>query len=324
MQNNTRRALLAGTGALLAAPAVHAQAAWPSGPIRLVAPFPPGGSTDAVLRLLQPHLSRSLGVPVIVENRTGASGSLGTGQVARSAPDGNSWVLVFDTHAVNPALIPNMGFDTERDMTPLLLLGTAPMVLTAHSSRPYKDWNAMTAAARARPDTLTYGSIGNGSLAHLTMAMVGRITGLQLVHVPYRGGGPLAAAAMVGEVDMPIATRPAIGVHVDSGVLVALAQTGNTRSPTMPDVPTLMECGVPGIDARAFWGMLGPANIPAPIKQRMEAEVRAALDVPEVRTRVLNLGIDLDPKGEDVFGPFLSRQIATWGQVVRENNIRPD
>ncbi len=320
----SRRAVLAGATALLAAPALHAQPAWPSGPIRIVAPFPPGGSTDALSRLLQQPLSQSLGVPVIVENRAGASGSVGTGQVARSAPDGNSWVLVFDTHAVNPALIPTMGFDTERDMTPLLLFGTAPMVLTAHSTRPYKDWAAMAAAARARPDTLTYGSIGNGSLAHLTMAMVGRATGLQLVHVPYRGGGPLAAAALAGEVDMPIATRPAIGVHVDSGVLVALAQTGNTRSPTMPDVPTLAECGVPDIDARAFWGFLGPANIAPAIKQRMEAAIRAALDIPTVRTRVLNLGIDLDPKGEEVFREFLSRQISTWGRVVRENNIRPD
>ncbi|MBB3900363.1 tripartite tricarboxylate transporter substrate-binding protein [Roseococcus suduntuyensis] len=324
MTTSTRRLLLAGGATLLAAPALRAQSAWPSGPIRIIAPFPPGGSTDALSRLLQQPLSQALGVPVIVENRAGASGSLGTAAVARSAPDGNTWVLVFDTHAVNPALIPNMGFDTERDLTPLLLFGTAPMVLTAHSTRPYKDWAAMAAAARARPDTLTYGTIGNGSLAHLTMALVGRTTGLQLVHVPYRGGGPLAAAALAGEVDLPIATRPAIGVHVDSGTLVALAQTGSTRSPTMPNVPTLAECGVAGIDARAFWGFLGPANMPAAIKQRMEAELRKALEIETVRTRVTNLGIDLEPQGEEAFRAFLSRQIRTWGQVVRENNIRPD
>lgn len=322
MPQLTRRVLLTATAAL-AAPAIQAQPAWPSGTIRVVPPFPAGGSTDALARLLQPHLTRILGVNVIVENRPGASGSLGTGAVARSAPDGNSWVLVFDTHAVNPALIPNMGFETEA-MTPLLLFGTAPMVLTAHRTRPFKTFAEMAVAAKARPDTLTYGSIGNGSLAHLTMALVGRAAGLQLVHVPYRGGGPLALAALAGEVDMPIATRPAIGVHVDSGALVPLAQTGATRSPSMPDVPTLAEVGVPGIDARAFWGFLGPAGIPAPIKSRMEAALREALAVPEVRARVLALGIDLDPKGEAEFGPFLSRQIATWGRVVRENGIRPD
>jgi tripartite-type tricarboxylate transporter receptor subunit TctC len=317
-----RRALLATGTVLLAAPA-RAQA-WPAGPIRIVVPFPPGGSTDALARLLQQPLSQALGQPVVVENRAGASGAIGTLNVARSAPDGLSWVLVFDTHAANPALIPNMGFDTERDLTPLLLFGTAPMVLTRHRTRPFADFAAMAAAARARPDTLTYGTIGNGSLAHLTMALVGKAAGLQLVHVPYRGGGPLAVAAVAGEVDMPIATRPAIGVHIDSGALVPLAQTGATRSPTMPDIPTLAEAGVPGIDARAFWGFLGPANLPPAIKSRMEAELRAVLDQPAVRARIAALGMDLAPQGEAGFARFLSAEIATWGRVVRENNIRPD
>jgi tripartite-type tricarboxylate transporter receptor subunit TctC len=323
MPQLTRRVLLSGAAAL-AAPALHAQPAWPSGPIRIVAPFPPGGSTDAVARLLQPHLIRILGTNVVVENRAGASGAIGTAAVARSAPDGNSWVLVFDTHAVNPSLIANIGFDTEKDLTPLLLFGTAPMILTAHRTRPFKTFAEMAAAAKEKPDTLTYGSIGNGSLAHLTMALVARAAGLQLVHVPYRGGGPLAVAAVAGEVDMPIATRPAIGPHIDSGALIPLAQTGATRSPSMPDIPTLAEAGVPGIDARAFWGFLGPAGLPVPIKQRMEAALRECLAIAELRQRITALGIDLDPKGEAEFAPFLSTQIATWGRVVRENNIRPD
>jgi tripartite-type tricarboxylate transporter receptor subunit TctC len=323
MNRLTRRVLLAVPAAALAMPAIG-QPAWPNGPIRIVAPFPPGGSTDALSRILQPHLSQALGVPVVVENRAGASGSIGTAAVARSAPDGNTWVLVFDTHAVNPALIPNMGFDTERDMTPLLLFGTAPMMLCVSRNRPWRSFADMAAAARARPDTVTYGTIGNGSLAHLTMALVGRAAGLQLVHVPYRGGGPLAVAAAANETDLVIATRPAIGGQIDAGAILPIAQTGATRSPSAPDVPTLAEAGVPGIDARAFWGFLGPANLPPAIKQRMEAEIRAALDKPEVRQRVLGLGIDLDPQGEAGFAPFLSAQIATWGRVVRENNIRPD
>jgi tripartite-type tricarboxylate transporter receptor subunit TctC len=323
MHRLTRRVLLAAPAAALALPAIG-QTAWPSGPVRIVAPFPPGGSTDALARILQPHLSQALGVPVVVENRAGASGSIGTGAVARSAPDGNSWVLVFDTHAVNPALIPNMGFDTERDMTALLLFGTAPMMLCVSRNRPWRSFAEMAAAARARPDTITYGTIGNGSLAHLTMALVGKASGLQLVHVPYRGGGPLAVAAAANETDLVIATRPAIGGQIDAGAIVPIAQTGAVRSPSAADVPTLVEAGVPGIDARALWGFLGPANLPPAIKQRMEAEIRAALDKPEVRQRVIGLGIDLDPLGEAGFARFLSAQIATWGRVVRENNIRPD
>ncbi|WP_237217094.1 Bug family tripartite tricarboxylate transporter substrate binding protein [Falsiroseomonas oryziterrae] len=323
MNHVTRRALLGAAGVALATPAI-AQAPWPSGPIRIVAPFPPGGSTDTLARLLQPVLSQSLGVPVVVENRAGASGAIGTAAVARSAPDGNSWVLVFDTHAVNPALIPNIGFDTERDLTPLLLFGTAPMMLCVSRNRPWRSFADMATAARARPDTLTYGTIGNGSLAHLTMALVGRAAGLQLVHVPYRGGGPLAVAAAANETDMVIATRPAIGAQIEAGAVVPIAQTAATRSPSAPDVPTLVEAGVPGIDARAFWGFLGPANLPPAIKQRMEAEIRAALDRPDIRSRVVGLGIDLDPQGEAGFARFLSAQIATWGRVVRENDIRPD
>lgn len=321
----TKRAIMAAMPALLAAPHIaKAQAAWPNGPIRIVVPFPPGGSTDALARLLQPHLQADLGVSIIVENRGGASGSLGTAQVARAAPDGNTWLIVFDTHAVNPSLIPNMGFDTERDLTSLLLFGTAPMVMTAHRTRPYRSFAEVVAAAKARPDTITYGTIGNGSLAHLTMELVQRAGGFKLVHVPYRGGGPLAIAAAAGEVDLPVATRPALGVHIDAGTLVSLAQTSATRSPNIPDVPSLTELGITGIDSRAFWGFLGPARLPEPIKARMDAAVRKAIEVPEIRQRILGLGIDLNPQGEAAFMQFLSAQIATWGRVVRENNIRPD
>ncbi|MBP0462964.1 tripartite tricarboxylate transporter substrate binding protein [Roseomonas sp. PWR1] len=319
-----RRHLLAATSLLAAPLPLRAQSAWPNGPIRIVVPFPPGGSTDAMARLLQPRLTQELGVPVVVENRGGASGALGTAQVARAAPDGNTWLIVFDTHAVNPALIPSIGFDTQRDLTSLLLFGTAPMVLTAHRTRPYRSLAQVVEAAKARPETVTYGTIGNGSLAHLTMELAQRAGGFRLVHVPYRGGGPLATAAVAGEVDLPIATRPAIGVHIDSGALLPLAQTGATRSPSMPDIPTLAEAGIPGIDARAFWGFLGPAGLPAPIKERMEAAIRKTLDIPEVRQRVIGLGIDLDPQGEAVFAPFVARQMEIWGRVVRENNIRPD
>lgn len=320
----TRRPVLAATAAMLAAPAVRAQGNWPSGPIRIVVPFPPGGSTDAMARLLQPRLQADLGQPIIVENRAGASGSLGAAAVARSAPDGNTWLLVFDTHAVNQALIPNMGFDTQRDLTPVMLFGTAPMVLTVSRNRPWRDMASMLAAARARPDTLTVGTIGNGSIAHLTLMLAQKAADVRLVHVPYRGGGPLAIAAAANEVDMPFATRPALGAAIESGAIIPIGQTGATRSPTMPNIPTFQESGIAGIDARAFWGFLGPANLPPATVQRMDQALRKALDIPEVRERVLGLGIDLNPQGGEAFGRFVAQQMDVWGRVVRENNIRPD
>ncbi|SDB18907.1 Bug family tripartite tricarboxylate transporter substrate binding protein [Belnapia rosea] len=318
----TRRAAL-GTGLLLAAPAI-AQPSWPNGPIRLVAPFPPGGSVDAISRLLQQPLSASLGVPVVVENRAGASGAIGTRDVARAAPDGNSWVLVFDTHAVNPALIANLGFDTQKDLAPVLLIGTTPMLINAFHTRPWQDFGALVAAAKAKPETITYGTIGNGSLAHLTMKLVERELGISLVHVPYRGGGPLGVAASSGEVDLPTATGTIFVPQLEAKTIRPLASTGTRRSSVAPQAPTLTELGVK-VTAEAFWGVLGPAATPAPIRARMEAALRDALAVPAVRERLTGtLGVDVDPKGEAEFAGFLDRSIETWGRVVRENGIRPD
>ena len=323
----TRRAALA-SGLLLAAPALAApalaQSTWPNGPIRLVAPFPPGGSVDAISRLLQPHLSAALGVPVVVDNKGGASGSIGTREVARAAPDGNTWVLVFDTHAVNPALIPNLGFDTQKDLAPVLLIGTAAMLITAHKSRPWTDFPQLVAAAKAKPDTISYGTIGNGSLAHLMMKLVERETGTSFVHVPYRGGGPLVTASATGEVDLPTATGTVLASQIQAEAIRPLVSTGSRRASVAPNVPTLSEIGVP-VTADAFWGVLAPAATPAPIRARFEAALRTALEVPLVKERLTTtLGVDLDPKGGPEFGAFLAKAIETWGKVVRDNAIRPD
>lgn len=327
---HTRRRVLAASAAALSTTAMAlprrsgAQPGWPNGTIRIVSPFPPGGSTDALARLLAPHLQAEFGVPVVVENRAGASGSIGTASVARAQPDGNSWVLVFDTHAVNPALIPDMGFDTRKDLAPTLLFGTAPMLVCAHRTRPWTSFKEVVAAAKARPDAITYGSIGNGSLAHLTMALAERAGGFKLVHVPYRGGGPIQTAAVAGEVDLAVATPSVLAQHIAGGTLRALAQTGATRSPSYPDVPTLQEAGIPGVNAHAFWGFLGTGGTPFSTVQRMEAALRKALTDPTVRERVQSMRIDLDPQGPDAFKTFLDQQIETWGRVVQENNIRPD
>ncbi|HEX8927424.1 MAG TPA: tripartite tricarboxylate transporter substrate-binding protein, partial [Actinomycetota bacterium] len=251
-------------------------------------------------------------------------GALGTAAAARAAPDGQTFVFVFDTHAVNPFLIPNLGFDTKRDLAPVMLVGTAPMLVTAHRSRPWRSLGEAVAAAKAKPDTVTYGTIGNGSLAHLTMTLMQKAGGFRVAHVPYRGGGPLGAAAAAGEVDLPMATNAGLGGQVGQA-LRPLAQTGAARSPRFPDLPTVAEAGIPGIDALAWWGALAPARTPEPILRRFHAALRTALETPEVRGRMADpLGIDLVASAPEEFAAFLDRQMETWGRVVRDNDIRPD
>ncbi|MBW8268603.1 tripartite tricarboxylate transporter substrate-binding protein [Caldovatus aquaticus] len=326
----TRRVLfrlLPGAALLGAAAPSAARAqgtAWPSGPVRLIAPFPPGGSVDTILRLLQPHLQRALGTPIVVENRSGASGALGTAALARAAPDGQTFGLVFDTHAVNQFIIPSLGFDARADFAPVMLVGTAPMLIAAHVARPWRSLAEAIAAAKARPDTITYGTVGVGSLAHLTMTLMQKQGGFRLVHVPYRGGGPMSTAAAAGELDLAMATNAGLGGQVGT-TLRPLAQTGARRSPNLPDLPTVAESGVPGIDALAWWGMLAPARTPEGIVRRFHAALEEALAVPEVRARLSGpMGIDVVASSPEAFGAFLERQMEIWGQVVRENNIRPE
>ncbi|MCS6891388.1 MAG: tripartite tricarboxylate transporter substrate-binding protein [Rhodovarius sp.] len=319
----TRRALAPIGAGLLAAPAL-AQG-WPAGTIRIVVGFPPGGSTDAVSRLLAPHLQAAFGQPVVVENRPGASGNLAAAAIARGPTDGSQWLVVFDTHAVNPALIPNPGFDARRDLAPILLIGTAPNLINVHRDRPWRSMQEVVAAARARPDTITFGTIGNGSLAHLLMVLAQRNGDFRLVHVPYRGGGPLATAAMAGETDLAVATGTIFVPHFQQGVLRPVAVSSRERSRLRPEVPTLAEAGIPGVDARAFWGVLCAAGVPRPIQQRMEAALREAIALPPVQQRLTEvMGIELALAGPEEFGRFLEEQMETWARVVRENDIRPD
>src|SRR3954469_24752084 len=235
----TRRQVIA-AATLLEPPGLARGQSWPSGPIRIIAPFPPGGSVDTIARPPAPARQASLGVPVVVENRSGAAGALGTAAAARAVPDGQTWVLVFDSFATTNALNPQAGFDARRDFAPVMLVATAPMLLTTPVGRPWKSLAEVAAAARAKPDSITYGTVGAGSLAHLTMEVLQQVSGLKLVHVPYRGGGPLATAAAAGEVDLAIASRVGLGGQVGTR-LRALAQSGEKRSPALPELPTFAE-----------------------------------------------------------------------------------
>jgi tripartite-type tricarboxylate transporter receptor subunit TctC len=294
---------------------------WPSKPVKFVSPYPPGGSVDPLARLLAAKVGESLKAQFIVENRTGASGIIGTDYVAKSAPDGYTFVFIFDTHSVHQALNPRLPFDPVKDFAPVMLVGQAPMAITTGAMKPYRSFADVLAAARARPDAVTLGNVGNGSLAHLTTIVINQAAGIKLVPVPYKGGGPLSLDLMGGQVELGMASTAAQAQHVKGGKLRALALTGEQRSHTMPEVPTLKELGV-DVVAHAWWGILAPAGTPRPIVDRLVVELNKAIRLPDVqKTLTETLGMDVLALSPEATQKFINEAIARWGKVVRDNNI---
>jgi tripartite-type tricarboxylate transporter receptor subunit TctC len=295
---------------------------WPSKPVKFVSPYPPGGSVDPLARLLAAKLSDSLKQNFIVENRTGASGIIGTEYVAKSAPDGYTWVFIFDTHSVHQALNPKLPFDPVKDFAPVMLVGYAPMAITTATGKPYKTFADVLAAAKAKPDTVTMGNVGNGSLAHLTTIVLNQAAGVKFVPVPYKGGGPLSLDVMGGQVELAMASTAAQAQHVKGGKMRALALTGDKRSHTMREVPTLKELGI-DVTANAWWGILAPAATPKPIIDKLVIELRRAIALPDVQTTLTEtLGMEVIALGPDATQKWIVDAIARWGKVVRDNNIR--
>jgi tripartite-type tricarboxylate transporter receptor subunit TctC len=297
---------------------------WPNKPVRFIVPFPPGGTVDLIGRVVSPHLSTALGQQVIVDNRPGASGSLGAGIAAKAAPDGYTFLLVFDTHGVNPSLIPDIPFDTLKDLDPLMLIATGGMVLTAHKDQPYKSLADVIAAAKAKPEAPNFGSIGNGSLGHLSMMLLQDQGGFRVTHVPYRGGGPLTTDVTAGQVQMGIATIAQFAQHIRAGTLRPLGVTSAARDARFADIPTIAEQGFPGFAAYAWWGLLATAGTPAPIQQRLHAEFAKVLARPDVGERLAGQGMDIKASSPAEFRTFLAGEIERWGKVVRAHKIQPD
>ncbi|HEY5897384.1 MAG TPA: tripartite tricarboxylate transporter substrate binding protein [Burkholderiales bacterium] len=306
--------------ACLAIPA-HAQE-WPARVVKFVSPYPPGGSVDPLARIFAAKLSDSLKQQFIVENRTGASGIIGTDYVAKSAPDGYTFVFIFDTHAVHQALNPKLSFDPVKDFAPVMIVGTAPMAITTAATKPYKTFNDVIAAAKAKPESVSIGNVGNGSLGHLATIVLNQAAGIKLQPIPYKGGGPLSTDLIGGQVDLAMASTAAQAQHVRSGKMRALVLTGDKRSPTMGDVPTLSELGIPVV-AYAWWGILAPAGTPRPIVDKLHAEIVKAIKLPDV-SKLLGetLGMDVLALSPEATQKWIVDQSAQWGKVVRENNIR--
>jgi tripartite-type tricarboxylate transporter receptor subunit TctC len=298
--------------------------AWPSRqPIKLVAVFPPGGSVDQVARLLAPALSAHLGQSVIVENRGGASGSIGAAAVAAAPADGYTFAVVFDTHGVNPSLIPNLPFDSRKDLSPVVLVGTAPMVLGTPAGSDFKTFGDVVAAAKTGQGA-SYGSIGSGSLGHLAMALLGKSAGLNFQHIPYKGGGPLMNDAVAGHVPLAIGSVFLLKPFVDNKRVRALAVTTSKRAADLPDVPTLAELGFTGFEAPAWWAVLAPARTPPEIVARMNEALNKVMRSPELAKRLDAQGIDVAGGSPEAARAVIERQMDVWGKVVRDNQIKAD
>ncbi len=272
-------------------------------------------------RILAAKLSKQLGQQFIVENKGGASGSIGAAAIASSPPDGHTFGIVFDTHAVNPSIIPKMPFDTQKDLASVMLLSTAAMAIVAHESQPYKDFRDLLAAAKKKPRGVAYGSIGAGSLGHLAMTQIGNILNIEFNHIPYRGGGPLMNDAVSGQVPTAIGTVFLTNPHVQSGKVRALAVTSPKPTPQMPGVKTVADQGVPNFSAVAWWGVIAPAKTPPPLINRMYEELNKAIKDPGVAQKLTMQGMDLVGGKPAEFDKFLKNEIERWAKVVRDNKI---
>ena len=313
-----RQFALALSIATLAAPCV-AQS-WPTKPIRLVAVFPPGGSVDQVARVLGQQLTKQLGQSVIVENIGGASGSIGTNTVTKAAPDGYTFGVVFDTHGTNASLIPNIAYDTLKDLEHVTLIGTSPMALVASAKSSYsKITDVMTEARTVKG--ISIGSIGTGSLGHLAMIQAGQQGGWSWTHVPYRGGGPLMNDTVAGHMPLAIGTVFLALPHVKAGTVKPIAVTGAKRNPSLPDTPTLAEAGIKNFEALAYWGVIAPARTPPALVECMNSEVQKALKDPMVAERLAAQGMTVTGQGPAEFKSFMQKELDRWGKIVKQNRI---
>jgi len=301
-----------------------AQQPYPSRPVRIISPFPPGGGNDALCRIVAPKLTEILKQQVIVENRAGANGIVGTEVAARSAPDGYTIVLIPSGHAVNANLYKKLPFDSIRDFTPITLAASSPLVLAVHPSLPVKNVKDVIALARARPGQLTYVSSGVGASGHLGGALFETLTHTKMVHIPYKGMALAITDLMSGQVTMTFGTSLSVVPHARSGRLRALATTGAQRSPALPDLPTVAEAGVPGYEASLWYGFVGPARLPPEIVNRLHSAIVAVLQLPDIRERLASQGVEPRHNTPDEFAKLLVSDMDRWAKVIQRAGVQAE
>ena len=301
-----------------------AQADYPDKPLRLVVPFPPGGSTEPLARVLSQKLGETFGQQVIVDNRPGAGSTIGAEIVARSPADGYTLLLSSISNAISAALYPKLNFDIVRDFAPITLLATTPGVLVVHPALPVRTVKEFIALAKAKPEQLAYSSAGNGTPPHLSAELFAGMTGIKLIHVPYKGGGPSIIALLSGEAQFSIASLPSAIGHMRSGKLRALGVTTPQRTPSLPALPTIAESGVPGYAAETWLGLAVAARTPKDITARLHTATAKAMMLPEVRERLDALGYILRIGSAEEYSNFVQSEVDKWRKVVKTANVHVD
>jgi len=294
---------------------------YPSKTIRVIVPYAPGGSTDVVFRILAPRLTEILGQTVVVENRPGASSTIGLDIAAKAPPDGYTVGTPNITFGANPSLMKKMPFDTEKDLLPVSLVSIVTLVMTVHPSVPARSVKALIALAKSKPDSLNYGSAGNASANHLATEWFSYMAGIKMVHVPYKGGGPAVISVVGGETAILFATIPSSIQHFESGRLIPLGVSSLKRNVALPNVPSIAEAALPGFEAIEWNGVVVPAGTPPAIISRLNQAIVKALAIPDVKERVIGLGADPVGSSPEEFAAFIKKELATWSKVIKEVGI---
>jgi tripartite-type tricarboxylate transporter receptor subunit TctC len=324
MNLHSRYAVLLTSLVALALPAAQAlaQKSYPNKAIRMIVPFAPGGSNDIMGRLVAAKLTESMGQQVVVDNRPGASGIVGTDLAAKAAPDGYTVLVMSLTFTVNPSIRSKLPYDTEKDLVPVTLIASAPLILVVHPSLPVRSVKEFIAYAKANPGKLNFGSGGPGSTPHLAGEMLKTMAGLEMTHVPYKGGGPALADLLGGQIQLMLENIPSTLPFVKSGKLRVLAVTSKKRSPTVPDVPTLDEAALKGYELTGWNGLFVPRGTPRAIVNQLHAETVKALAAPDVKERLAAMSAELGGESPEKFAVFIKAEITKWAKIAKEAGLK--
>jgi tripartite-type tricarboxylate transporter receptor subunit TctC len=318
------RAAAAGAAAALGVPRVYAQE-WPNGPIRIIVGFPPGGGTDALARVLGQKLSVMWGQQVIVENKAGVAGVLAADYVAQQPSDGSVLLMAhINSHALAPSLQPKLNYNVERDFVPIMLVGVTPNLLVCNGEQPAKTVADIVALCKAKPGQISFGSAGNGSAQHLALELFKLRTGVDAIHVPYKGSAPVITDLIGGQINYAFETMTAATPHVKSGKLLAIAQTRAKRAKGHPTVPTMVEQGYPGFEATTWYGLVGPGKLPAGMVKKMNEDANKVLAMPDVQERMDSYGAEDGGGSPEKFAQFIHSEIALWSKVVKDGKVKAD